>query len=60
VRIAELAAYRDRVVARMHARCRRVNKDFRIYAEEAIAQFRVTMDELIARLATGLPATVPA
>jgi radical SAM superfamily enzyme YgiQ (UPF0313 family) len=59
-RIAELTAYRDRVVARMHARCRRINKDFRIYAEEAVAHFRATMDELIAGLAAGLPPTVPA
>jgi len=59
-RITELAAYRDRVVARMHARCRRVNRDFRIYAEEAIAQFRVTVDDLITRLAADMPPAVPA
>ncbi|MBZ5586970.1 MAG: B12-binding domain-containing radical SAM protein [Acidobacteriia bacterium] len=59
-RITELTAYRDRVVARMQARCRRINKDFRIYAEEAVARFQARMDELIARLASGLPPTVPA
>ncbi len=59
-RIAELTAYRDRVVARMHARCRRINKDFRMYAEEAIADFRVKVDDLIARLAANLPSAVPA
>ena len=59
-RITELTAYRDRVVARMQARCRRINKDFRIYAEEAVARFQARMDELIALLASGLPPTVPA
>ena len=59
-RVAGLTAYRDRVVARMRARYRRINKDFRIYAEEAIASFQATMDELITRLATGLPPAVTA
>jgi hypothetical protein len=59
-RITELTAYRDRVVARMHARCRRINKDFRVYAEEAVAQFRATMDGLIARLVSEAPPPAPA
>ena len=55
VRVAELTAYRDRTVARMHTRCRRINKDFRVYAEKAIADCQATMDDLIARLRTGSP-----
>ncbi len=47
---AELVAYRDRVVARMRRRYRRLNRDFRIYAAEAMAGFQATTDELIARL----------
>ena len=52
-RAAELTAYRDRVVARMRTRCRRINKDFRAYAEEAVTDFQATIDDLIASLATG-------
>jgi radical SAM superfamily enzyme YgiQ (UPF0313 family) len=55
VRVAELTAYRDRVVARMRSRYRRLHRDFRVYAEEAIADFQATMDDLIARLSAGLP-----
>ena len=55
VRIAELTAYRDRVVARMRTRCRRLQRDFRVYAEDALAEFQATMDDLIARLSAALP-----
>jgi len=55
VRVAELTAYRDRVVARMRSRYRRLHRDFRVYAEEAIADFQATMDDVIARLSVGLP-----
>jgi hypothetical protein len=50
-RVAELKAYRDRVMSRMHARYRRLDEDFRVYAEEAVARFKATTDDLIARLA---------
>jgi hypothetical protein len=55
LRVAELTAYRDRVVARMRTHYRRLNRDFRVYAEDAVAEFQATMDDLIARLSTGLP-----
>jgi radical SAM superfamily enzyme YgiQ (UPF0313 family) len=55
VRVAELTAYRDRVVARMRSRYRRLHRDSRVYADEAIADFQATMDDLIARLSAGLP-----
>jgi len=55
VRVAELTAYRDRVVARMRSRYRRLHRDFRVYAEQAIADFQATMDDLIARLSAGPP-----
>lgn len=55
VRVAELTAYRDRVVARMRSRYRRLHRDFRVYAEEAIADFQATMDDVIAHLSVGLP-----
>jgi radical SAM superfamily enzyme YgiQ (UPF0313 family) len=60
VRVAEIAAYRDRVVHRMQARCRRINRDFRVYAEDAIADFRATVDDIIGRAADGLPPSVTA
>jgi radical SAM superfamily enzyme YgiQ (UPF0313 family) len=59
-RVAELTAYRDRVVRRMQARCRRINRDFRVYAEDAISDFRATVDDIIGRVADGLPPSVTA
>jgi hypothetical protein len=58
-RIEELRAYRDRVVARMRHRYRRLHKDFRIYADDALASFQADLDEMIARLSAeaGAPAT---
>jgi len=50
-RIVELKAYRDRVIARKKARLRRLDEDFRVYADEAVARFRATTEELLARLA---------
>ena len=55
VRVAELTAYRDRALARMRRRYRRINKDFRVYAEKAIADFQATVDDLITRVAAGQP-----
>jgi radical SAM superfamily enzyme YgiQ (UPF0313 family) len=51
-RIAELRAYRDRVVARKKARFRRLDDDFRVYAEEAMARFEATTEDLLTRLAS--------
>lgn len=58
-RIEELRAYRDRVVARMRHRYRGLHKDFRIYADDALASFQTNLDEMIARLSAeaGVPAT---
>ena len=50
-RIAELTAYRDRVVRRMHARYRRIHRDFRVYADDALAAFQATMEERLSRFA---------
>jgi len=55
LRIAELRRYRNRVMARAHARYRGIPKDFRVYAEDAIASFQARVDELIARLAGESP-----
>lgn len=48
---AELEAYRDRVLAEMRTRYRKIHKDFRVYADDALANFKTTMDELIAKIA---------
>ncbi|MGE5345858.1 MAG: B12-binding domain-containing radical SAM protein [Acidithiobacillales bacterium] len=49
-RLAELKAYRDRVIARKNARLRRLDADFRVHAEEAVARFKATTDDLLARI----------
>jgi len=59
-RVAELQATRDRLLARLDARCRRIHRDFRGYAEQAVAGFAVTMDEMIAQLESGHLPSVPA
>lgn len=51
-KLAELRAYRDRVVTRMQARYRHIHKDFRVYADEALASFKAGVDDLIAGLAS--------
>ncbi len=58
-RVAELQATRDRLLIRVHARCRRIHRDFRVYAEQAVAHFAVTMDEMIAQLEAGQLPTAP-
>ena len=58
--VAELRAYRNRVVARMRTRYGRLHADFRGYAEEAVASFQATLDELIAGVAAGLPTSATA
>jgi len=50
-KVAELEAYRDRVLAEMRARYRKIHKDFRVYADDALANFNATMDDLIAKIA---------
>ncbi len=59
-RAAELRDSRDRIVARMRARYRRLHADFRTVAEEAVASFQDTLDDLIAGVADGLPASTGA
>ncbi len=49
-RIAELKAWRDAVIARKKARLRRLDEDFRVYADEAVARFRATTEDRLARL----------
>ncbi len=56
LKVAELEAYRDRVLAEMRARYRKIHKDFRVYADDALASFKSTLDELIAKIAAqGTP-----
>lgn len=55
-RLAELKAHRDRTLAQMQARYRRLPRDFRAYADEAVASFRATLDERLSRFAGGAPA----
>ncbi|HQT95939.1 MAG: hypothetical protein B7Z61_02155 [Acidobacteria bacterium 37-71-11] len=45
--LTELVTYRDRSAARMRRRYRRLNRDFRVYADEAIASFQATIDQLV-------------
>jgi len=41
----------------MRARYRKIHKDFRVYAEYALARFKANMDDLIAKIAAqGTPA----
>ena len=59
-KVEELRAYRDQVLGQMRSKYRRVHKDFRVYAEEALASFKVTMDDLISNLAAKAPTGLPA
>ena len=54
-RIADLTAYRDRVLARVRTRCRGLRRACRGYAEDALAEFRATGDRLIGRMSAALP-----
>lgn len=49
-RLAELRAYRDRLVAQAQATRRRIHKDFRAHAEDALARFGDSLDNVVARL----------
>ena len=55
-RAAELGTYRDRLLRQMQARYRRLHKDFRGHADEAVAAFRASLDDLLARFAADVPA----
>jgi radical SAM superfamily enzyme YgiQ (UPF0313 family) len=55
-RLAELGAYRDRLLRQMQTRYRRLHKDFRGHADESVAAFRASLDDLITRFAAGVPA----
>ena len=59
-KVAELEAYRDRVLADMRAKYRKIHKDFRVYAEDALTRFQANLDELVARLAEQPGATASA
>ena len=48
-KLAELKAYRDQVLELMRIRYGKLNKDFRGYAEEAVASFQGTLDGIIER-----------
>jgi radical SAM superfamily enzyme YgiQ (UPF0313 family) len=50
-KVAELESYRDRVLAEMRARYRKVHKDFRVYADDALARFKANLDDLVAKVA---------
>jgi radical SAM superfamily enzyme YgiQ (UPF0313 family) len=49
-RLADLKAYRDQALEQMRSRYGKLNQDFRSYADEAVASFKATLDELVARL----------
>ncbi|MDE3032322.1 MAG: hypothetical protein KGI56_01535, partial [Acidobacteriota bacterium] len=55
-RVAELRDYRDRLLLQMQTRYRRLHRDFRGHADEAVAAFRASLDDLLARFAAGIPA----
>jgi hypothetical protein len=55
-KLAELKVYRDQVLEQMRVRYGKLNKDFRGYADEAVANFQATLDKLIARLDGTAPA----
>jgi len=58
-KLAELEAYRDRVLAEMRSRYRKIHKDFRVYADDALATFKSTLDDLIAKIAAQSVAPSP-
>lgn len=55
-RLAELGAYRELLLRQMQAGYRRLHKDFRGHADEAVAAFQADLDDLITRFAAGVPA----
>ncbi|HEY3399549.1 MAG TPA: DUF4070 domain-containing protein, partial [Geothrix sp.] len=55
-RLAELKALRDQALSQTQARYRRLPRDFRAYADEAVAAFRATLEDHLSRFASGAPA----
>jgi radical SAM superfamily enzyme YgiQ (UPF0313 family) len=58
-KLAELRAYRDRVLKEVGTEYRRLHRDFHAQAERSLQSFKAAMDEILARLAerAGLPVT---
>jgi len=54
-RLAELKRRRDQALAQMQARYQRLPRDFRAYADEAVAAFRATLEERLASLMEDAP-----
>jgi radical SAM superfamily enzyme YgiQ (UPF0313 family) len=54
-RLAELKALRDQAVGQMQARYQRLPRDFRAYADEAVAAFRTTLEAHLAHVAGEVP-----
>jgi hypothetical protein len=54
-KLAELKAYRDQVLKQMRIYYGKLNRDFRGYADEAVASFQATLDEHIAKLDSTAP-----
>ena len=55
VRLVELRRYRDECLAELKRRYRTLHRDFRVYADEALARFQADTDELLARLSAQAP-----
>jgi hypothetical protein len=49
VKLAELKLWRSQLLEQMRTRYRRLHKDFRSYADEAVARFQGTVDGIIER-----------
>lgn len=58
-KLADLKARKEKTLAQMRARYRHLHKDFRGYADEAVATFQATLDNLIARFAQESMAPAP-
>ncbi|WP_257305180.1 B12-binding domain-containing radical SAM protein [Geothrix campi] len=54
-RLAELRAFRDRALSQMQARYQRLPRDFRAYADDAVAAFRASLEENLSRFAHEVP-----
>ena len=54
-RLAELRTLRDQALSQTQARYQRLPRDFRAYADEAVAAFRATLEARFARFAGEVP-----
>jgi hypothetical protein len=54
-RLAELKALRDQALGQMQARYQRLPRDFRTYADEAVAAFRATLETQLSRFTNQAP-----